>query len=47
VACVFVETHPDPDHAPSDGPNMVPLSQFEALMAELLEYDALSKRRAA
>lgn len=47
VDCVFMETHPDPDHAPSDGPNMVPLSQFEALCAELLEYDALSKRRQA
>ncbi len=47
VACVFMETHPDPDHAPSDGPNMVPLSQFEALCAELLEYDAITKRRAA
>ena len=47
VDCVFMETHPDPDHAPSDGPNMVPLSQFEALCAELLDYDALAKRRAA
>ena len=47
VAAVFMETHPDPDNAPSDGPNMVPLSQFEALVAELLEYDALAKRRAA
>ena len=47
VACVFMETHPDPDHAPSDGPNMVPLSQFEALVAELLDYDALAKRRVA
>ncbi len=47
VACVFMETHPDPDHAPSDGPNMVPMSQFEALVAELLEYDALAKRRVA
>ena len=45
VACVFMETHPDPDQAPSDGPNMVPLSQFEALAAELLDYDALAKRR--
>jgi 2-dehydro-3-deoxyphosphooctonate aldolase (KDO 8-P synthase) len=44
VACVFMETHPDPDHAPSDGPNMVPLSQFEGLIAELLEFDALAKR---
>jgi 2-dehydro-3-deoxyphosphooctonate aldolase (KDO 8-P synthase) len=47
VAGVFIETHPDPDHAPSDGPNMVPLSQFEALIAELLDYDALTKRRIA
>ncbi len=44
VACVFMETHPDPDHAPSDGPNMVPLSEFEALIAELLAFDALAKR---
>ena len=47
VAAVFMETHPDPDKAPSDGPNMVPLSQFEALVAELLDYDALAKRRQA
>ena len=46
VAAVFMETHPDPDHAPSDGPNMVPLKDFEPLVAELLEYDALAKRRA-
>ena len=46
VACVFVETHPDPDNAPSDGPNMVPMSQFEALIANLLAYDALTKRAA-
>jgi 2-dehydro-3-deoxyphosphooctonate aldolase (KDO 8-P synthase) len=45
VAAVFLETHPDPDHAPSDGPNMVPLSEFEALVGELLEFDALAKRR--
>jgi 2-dehydro-3-deoxyphosphooctonate aldolase (KDO 8-P synthase) len=43
VACVFIETHPDPDHAPSDGPNMVPMSQFEALVGNLLRYDALTK----
>jgi 2-dehydro-3-deoxyphosphooctonate aldolase (KDO 8-P synthase) len=46
VAAVFMETHPDPDNAPSDGPNMVPMSQFEGLAAELLDYDALAKRRA-
>ena len=45
VAAVFLETHPDPDHAPSDGPNMVPLKDFEPLVADLLEFDALAKRR--
>jgi 2-dehydro-3-deoxyphosphooctonate aldolase (KDO 8-P synthase) len=40
-----METHPDPDNAPSDGPNMVPLREFEPLVAELLEFDALAKRR--
>jgi len=47
VACVFIETHPDPDHAPSDGPNMVPLDQFEALAADLMAFDQLAKRRIA
>ena len=45
VAAVFLETHPDPDRAPSDGPNMIALKDFEPLMAELLEFDALAKRR--
>jgi 2-dehydro-3-deoxyphosphooctonate aldolase (KDO 8-P synthase) len=45
VAAVFMETHADPDNAPSDGPNMVALKDFEPLVAELLDYDALSKRR--
>jgi 2-dehydro-3-deoxyphosphooctonate aldolase (KDO 8-P synthase) len=45
VAAVFIETHQDPDKAPSDGPNMVPLSQFEDLVAELLAFDTLAKRR--
>lgn len=44
VAGLFIETHPDPDHAPSDGPNMVPLGQFEALIAQLQAFDALRKR---
>jgi len=44
VAGVFIETHENPDAAPSDGPNMVPLSQFEALVADLQDYDALTKR---
>jgi 2-dehydro-3-deoxyphosphooctonate aldolase (KDO 8-P synthase) len=43
VAGVFIETHPDPDRAPSDGPNMVPLSQFEDLVAELQAFDKLAK----
>jgi len=45
VAAIFMETHPDPDHAPSDGPNMVPLASFEPLARELIELDALAKRR--
>ena len=47
VAGLFIETHPDPDHAPSDGPNMVPLRQFEGLLRELQEIDALAKAQAA
>ena len=47
VAAVFIETHPDPDHAPSDGPNMVPMGEFEALAAELLAFDALAKARSS
>ncbi len=43
VACIFVETHPDPDNAPSDGPNMVPMREFEGLMRTLLSFDALAK----
>ncbi len=45
VAAVFMETHQDPDHAPSDGPNMVPLKHFEPLVRELMEFDALAKRQ--
>ncbi|MBT1515806.1 3-deoxy-8-phosphooctulonate synthase [Bradyrhizobium sp. SRL28] len=43
VAGVFIETHPDPDRAPSDGPNMVPLREFEALLKRLMDFDALAK----
>ncbi len=46
VAGLFIETHEEPDRAPSDGPNMLPLSQFEPLMAELQEIDTLTKRQA-
>ena len=45
VAGVFIETHEDPDRAPSDGPNMVPLKQFEGLMRDLMGIDALAKSR--
>jgi 2-dehydro-3-deoxyphosphooctonate aldolase (KDO 8-P synthase) len=44
VAGVFIETHPDPDKAPSDGPNMVPLREMEALLRQLVEFDRLAKR---
>jgi 2-dehydro-3-deoxyphosphooctonate aldolase (KDO 8-P synthase) len=44
VAAVFIETHQDPDNAPSDGPNMVPLKEFEGLMRSLMEIDSLVKR---
>ena len=47
VAGVFIETHQDPDRAPSDGPNMVPLKDFEALIAELQDFDRLAKRTAS
>ena len=47
VAGVFIETHPDPDHAPSDGPNMVPLREFEGLLRTLMAFDALAKSPAA
>jgi 2-dehydro-3-deoxyphosphooctonate aldolase (KDO 8-P synthase) len=43
VAGVFMETHPDPDNAPSDGPNMVPIDQMENLMTRLKAFDDLSK----
>ncbi len=44
VAGVFVETHPDPDRAPSDGPNAWPLDQLKSLLAGLVEIDATAKR---
>lgn len=43
VAAIFMETHQDPDNAPSDGPNMVPVDELEALVASLKQYDALTK----
>jgi 2-dehydro-3-deoxyphosphooctonate aldolase (KDO 8-P synthase) len=43
VAGIFIETHENPDRAPSDGPNMLPLKDFEPLMAELMAIDRLVK----
>jgi len=43
VAGVFIETHQDPDNAPSDGPNMVPLRELEPLLKRLMEFDHLAK----
>ena len=43
VAAVFIEAHPDPDAAPSDGPNMIPLREMPVLIARLMAFDALSK----
>ncbi len=45
VAGVFIETHEDPDNAPSDGPNMVPIDRLPALVEELMALDAIAKRR--
>jgi 2-dehydro-3-deoxyphosphooctonate aldolase (KDO 8-P synthase) len=47
VAGVFIETHQDPDNAPSDGPNMVPLARFEALARQLVDLDRLTKAQLA
>jgi 2-dehydro-3-deoxyphosphooctonate aldolase (KDO 8-P synthase) len=43
VAAVFIETHQDPDSAPSDGPNMIPLGQMPALIDTLMAFDRLAK----
>jgi 2-dehydro-3-deoxyphosphooctonate aldolase (KDO 8-P synthase) len=43
VAAVFIETHLDPDSAPSDGPNMVPLNDLEKLLSQLIEFDRIAK----
>ena len=43
VAGIFIETHEDPDNAPSDGPNMVPLDKLEALLTTLMALDKVAK----
>jgi 2-dehydro-3-deoxyphosphooctonate aldolase (KDO 8-P synthase) len=45
VAGVFVETHQDPDSAPSDGPNMVPLAELGDLVEQLMAFDRLAKAK--
>jgi 2-dehydro-3-deoxyphosphooctonate aldolase (KDO 8-P synthase) len=44
IAGIFIETHQDPDHAPSDGPNMMPLKDMESLLRTLLAFDRLAKQ---
>jgi len=46
VAAVFMETHQDPDNAPSDGPNMIRLKDMPGILSELVEIDSIAKRRA-
>jgi len=45
VAAIFIETHQDPDNAPSDGPNMVPLNKLENLISQIVEIDNLIKKK--
>jgi 2-dehydro-3-deoxyphosphooctonate aldolase (KDO 8-P synthase) len=47
VAGVFIEAHQDPDRAPSDGPNMIPLKEIEPLLMRLIEFDRLAKANPA
>ena len=44
VACLFIETHEDPDNAPSDGPNMVPIDKLDSLINQIVEIDNLIKK---
>jgi len=43
IAAIFMETHPDPENAPSDGPNMVPMDEFENLLNDIKRFDDLAK----
>ena len=44
VAGIFIETHNDPDNAPSDGPNMLQIDNLESLISKLIELDTVSKK---
>lgn len=46
IAAVFMETHQDPDNAPSDGPNMIPINRLEAILKDLMAFDSLAKSNA-
>jgi 2-dehydro-3-deoxyphosphooctonate aldolase (KDO 8-P synthase) len=43
VSALFIETHEDPDNAPCDGPNMIPIEEMKALIGNLARYDSISK----
>ncbi len=43
IAAVFMETHQDPDNAPSDGPNMIPINRLEGVLKDLIAFDTLAK----
>ena len=43
IAAIFMETHPDPATAPSDGPNMIPMDEFEELLLDIKRFDSLAK----
>ena len=45
IAAIFMETHQDPDNAPSDGPNMIPLSEISGIIETLMEFDTIAKAR--
>ena len=45
MSAVFIETHEDPDHAPSDGPNMIPIGKMRELIGVLRAFDDLAKGR--
>ena len=45
IAAVFMETHEDPDNAPSDGPNMIPLKNLQRVLEDLMAFDAVAKSR--
>ena len=47
IAGVFIETHQDPDRAPSDGPNMIPIRELEALLRVLMSFDSIAKQQPA